>query len=91
MSLVNEELNKINKTSLLNNQTLFLNNVQNKVVNKLDVNDNLYYKYNNKDQKYCYTFRTILNQNYQVNSFIESCDQLIVFDLDTYFVNGGVS
>ena len=91
LSLVNEELNKINKTSLLNNQTLFLNNVQNKVVNKLDVNDNLYYKYNNKDQKYCYTFRTILNQNYQVNSFIESCDQLIVFDLDTYFVNGGVS
>ncbi|MBQ5543459.1 MAG: hypothetical protein IIT97_00795, partial [Mycoplasmataceae bacterium] len=90
-NLIDDELTKINQTSLLNNQTLFSLNSQNKVVNKIDINDNLYYKYNNKDQKYTYSFRINLNPNYAANSFITCFDQLVVFDLDTYFVNGGVS
>lgn len=91
LSLINDELAKINQTSLLNNQTLFSLNSQNEVVNKIDINDNLYYKYNNKDQKYTYSFRINLNSNYAANSFITCFDQIVVFDLDTYFVNGGVS
>ncbi len=88
--IINNKLQTINQICHVNNEPLYITN-NDSILNFIKVNENIYEKVNDTNKKNIYAYRTKLNEKYSNNYFIDEVEYLVSFDMDTYFVQGGMS